>query len=521
MKIFLKLFLLLIMCFTFNVSASVLDRNWAVNAGFKLEYNSTDAIDNITSIKFFDTKKLCSGTTVDVSASKDESIILCIKDSTLEFSSSSKIEFPQDSSYLFSSFSTANIDFNSSVDTSKVEDMSHMFENFASDAASLELNLSDFDTSKVEDMSSMFQNVCNSCDSVYINLKSFNTLNVSTMQKMFSKYGYNANKVIIDGLENFNTTNVTNMSAMFYYAGTNADDLSLNLSNFDTSNVTSFSEMFRSSSVNYLDLSNFDTSKATTLNSMFYGASKLVYLDISNFNILGTSKYILNGNHYLQVLKLGPNNYEKVRVDIAPPSATYLPGTINKWFNEGGEKIDPAQMLGVNYYAYEPYKIEYYENDQLIKMDYKAKDIDYIINASKANKNFNVTIKFDTDGGNLLTDLIFHNRTEYIAKAIEKDKTLYNNGDVYNINAPAVFNVIFDEKNVYETLDLPKAEKEGYTFIKWSSDNFIPDSNQTLKAIYEINNPNTGDNIWIIVGGCSFLALLLVGMIILIKKFKD
>jgi surface protein len=60
---------------------------------------------------------------------------------------------------------------------------------------------------------------------------------------------------------------------------------SLDVSNFDTSNVTDMSGMFYGcSGLTSLDVSNFDTSNVTDMSEMFYGCSGLTSLDVSNFD---------------------------------------------------------------------------------------------------------------------------------------------------------------------------------------------------------------------------------------------
>ena len=104
------------------------------------------------------------------------------------------------------------------------------------------LDLSSFDTSKVTDISDMFQN-CYKLTSI--------------------TFG-----------NNFDTSNVTNMGGMFQYC---SGLTSLNLSNFDTSAVTNMSNMFYNcSKLTFLDLSSFDTSKVTNMYYMFRDCSKLI-----------------------------------------------------------------------------------------------------------------------------------------------------------------------------------------------------------------------------------------------------
>ena len=189
------------------------------------------------------------------------------------------------------------IDF-SSLDTSQVTNMSHMFSGMSNLTT---LNLSNFDTSKVTDMGSMFFGMSNLItidlsnfdtshvtDMYYmfydmislttLDLSNFDTSKVTDMSHMFERV---RNLTILD-LSSFNTSQVTDMNSMFY----NMNDLTtLNLSNFDTSQVTNMSHMFSGmSNLTTLDLSNFDTSKVTNMKGMFLAMSNLITLDLSNFN---------------------------------------------------------------------------------------------------------------------------------------------------------------------------------------------------------------------------------------------
>ena len=223
-----------------------------------------------------------------------------------------KVYLNTDSSYMFSSVydeqikNIVEVDL-SSFDTSKVTDMSDMF-NSMSNLTSL--NLSNFDTSQVTDMSYMFYNVYNLTT---INLSNFNTSQVKSMDYMF----YGMSDLTSLNLSSFDTSQVTNMAYMFIgmhnltnldlssfdtskvaYMGYMFSGVSklttLNLSNFNTSQVTDMQCMFNGMiNLTTLNLSSFNTSKVTNMNHMFYFMSNLTMLDLSNFD---TSK-VTNMNH--------------------------------------------------------------------------------------------------------------------------------------------------------------------------------------------------------------------------------
>lgn len=139
----------------------------------------------------------------------------------------------------------------------------------------LELDLSNFDTSKVENMSHMFNGMRNLTT---LNLSNFNTSNVTNMGGMF----FNMTNLTTLNLSNFDTSKVTNMGSMFYGI---SNLTTLNLSNFNTSQVAIMGGMFYGmSNLTTLNLSNFNTSKTTDMRSMFNGMTNLASLNISSFN---------------------------------------------------------------------------------------------------------------------------------------------------------------------------------------------------------------------------------------------
>ena len=139
----------------------------------------------------------------------------------------------------------------------------------------LELDLSNFDTSKVANMSHMFNGMRNLTT---LNLSNFNTSNVKDMGGMF----FSMTNLTTLNLSNFDTSKVTNMGSMFYGI---SNLTTLNLSNFNTSQVTIMGGMFYGmSNLTTLNLSNFNTSKTTDMRSMFNGMTNLASLNISSFN---------------------------------------------------------------------------------------------------------------------------------------------------------------------------------------------------------------------------------------------
>ena len=141
------------------------------------------------------------------------------------------VEFPENSTSLFSNLQSVETITFSSFNTSNVTSMNSMFYGCR---ALTSLDLSNFDTSKVTSMNSMFNN-CSALTS--LNLRSFNTENVTNMNYMFK----DCRSLTSLDLSNFETKNVTRMNSMF----NNCSALtSLNLRSFNTENVTSMDYMF-------------------------------------------------------------------------------------------------------------------------------------------------------------------------------------------------------------------------------------------------------------------------------------
>ncbi len=199
---------------------------------------------------------------------------------------------------LFCKFTTVeSINFNNSLDTSNVTDMSYLFQNntklnnlnmlsidtnnvttmsnmFNAAYAITNLDLSNFDTSKVTNMTNMFGSMIGLLE---LNITSFNTSNVTNMNYMFT----NVAKIKTLDVSSFNTEKVTTMTQMFGYTYSLE---SLDLSNFNTSNVKSMAVMFASTTAQSLNLTSFDTTKVTTMSRMFNYNSKLETIDLSSFD---------------------------------------------------------------------------------------------------------------------------------------------------------------------------------------------------------------------------------------------
>ena len=200
----------------------------------------------VSSIVFYSDGRTINGAeSYDVSEEKDGSVKMYVSQNSentslvdLTIVANGKIAFPEDSSNLFGFYkiipcsapvrNMSLIEFNNSIDTSNVTNMSEMF----SGSKATTLDLSSFDTINVTDMSYMFVG----SDVTVLDLSSFNTSKVTNMSWMF----YNSKATEIKGLNKFNTSKVTNMSYMFF----SSKATTLDLSSFDTSKVSDMRWMF-------------------------------------------------------------------------------------------------------------------------------------------------------------------------------------------------------------------------------------------------------------------------------------
>ena len=177
------------------------------------------------------------------------------------------IDFPQDSSFLFSHCDKASIDFpDTGINTGKVTTMSHMFYK----ATLANPNTSNWDTSKVTSMSGMF----GATKAANPDTSKWDTSMVTTTNGMFHTAA-----VANPNTSNWNTENVTNMSAMFYKAPAANPDTA----KWNTSKVTNMSVMFGATEAANPDTAKWDTSQVTRMNGMFQGA-KVANPDVSNWN---------------------------------------------------------------------------------------------------------------------------------------------------------------------------------------------------------------------------------------------
>ena len=255
--------------------------------------------DSYNSIEIVKTSEIPAGA-VDVSKLQDGSIKAWVENEVLKIGSVHRIYAPVDSSSLFSVPALTSINFNNSLDTGFVTNMSGMFRGCT---ALTVLDLSSFDTNKVAD----FNGAIGGCPNlVEVNLAGFDfskfIVDDLLIMKVFDGVASNLKKLNLENvkfgtslqngfvnlvsledinLHNVDTRNVTNMKGMFI---NDANLTSLDLSSFDTSKVTDMSAVFSGcSKLKTINLISFDTSDVTDMSGMFLGCSSLVELNLKNF----------------------------------------------------------------------------------------------------------------------------------------------------------------------------------------------------------------------------------------------
>ena len=156
---------------------------------------------------------------------------------------------------------------------SKVKKFAEMFTNCK---ALTSLDISNWNTSSAESMYSMFAS-CIGLTS--IDLSGWNTSNVQNMNMMF-RYCRRLEK--IKGIEDLNTSSLEGAASMFeecYYLK------SIDLSKWNVSKLQTANGMFAYCNMTSISLANWNLESIKYLSNLFIYCKKLLYLDLSEFNI--------------------------------------------------------------------------------------------------------------------------------------------------------------------------------------------------------------------------------------------
>lgn len=193
-------------------------------------------------------------------------------------------------------------------------------------------NVENFDISNTSDISYLFALDSNLEN---IDVSTLDTSKVTDMSFMFSMMGSTNNSLTTLNVSTWNLENVENITSIFQG---DAALKSLDVSNWNTPNLKSSVSAFQDDSqLKELDVSNWDVKNDNSFNAMFKGDSSLISLDLSKWNMedsvqLGNagSDGIFDGTD-LNYIKLGPNNF------FNPSNGTnvLLPSTKSKtWSND-------------------------------------------------------------------------------------------------------------------------------------------------------------------------------------------
>lgn len=128
-----------------------------------------------------------------------------------------------------------------------------------------------------------------------LNLNNLNTKFVTNMSHMFNNTAFLADSIDIIGLNNLNTSMVTNMSYMFNNYGLNKNDIYVDLNKWDISNVLDTSYMFNNANIVNLNLSLWDISKVTNMNYMF-DSFLFQSLRLDNWKVPNSTKNFMFNN---------------------------------------------------------------------------------------------------------------------------------------------------------------------------------------------------------------------------------
>ncbi len=165
-------------------------------------------------------------------------------------------------------FADCSITFGDGFTTSRVENMSNMFDNARVD----ELDLSGFDTAQVTTMSNMFSG----CSAAAINLSSFDTSQVEDMSYMFCGCSVQEPDV-----SRFVTANVTTMQSMF--KGCSVAEIDISHFSIPSESSYSYSEMF--AECPNLTAVTFPADwKPKSLRSFFAGCTSMTAFDFNSID---------------------------------------------------------------------------------------------------------------------------------------------------------------------------------------------------------------------------------------------
>ena len=264
------------------------------------------------------------------------------------------------------------------------------------------IDVSNWNTSNVTNMSWLFYG-CSSLTS--LDVSNWNTGKVTTMRHLFT----NCDKLSDFDVSNWNMENVISVDGFFHSTKKKVYDIS----KWNTSNCHNFEQLFEycSNAEQIIGLDQIDTSNGKRFGQMFNGCSKLLSLDLSNFDMrsiddtwsdpdmqdsgVNATIDMLKDLTSLKVLKLG--QYCNLRDN----SALSDPSPDNYWYAEStGIRYKSAnipQGVAETYLADSP--------EVLIKSSSLYKIADAIREATGSSDTIKVSEMGNLIQGNIVTTL--------------------------------------------------------------------------------------------------------------------
>ena len=141
----------------------------------------------------------------------------------------------------------------------------------------IRVDASEWDSSKVTDMSYMFECAGTNHAGITLNPSDWNVSNVTNMSHMFTYTQLGAVDFSSWGPQ---VTKVTNMRGMFYYA----KNPEIVLGDWNCSSVTDIGYLFSDSQVTSLDLSKWSVRNVTNMEDVFFNCSTLSSLNVSGWD---------------------------------------------------------------------------------------------------------------------------------------------------------------------------------------------------------------------------------------------
>ena len=168
----------------------------------------------------------------------------------------------------------------------------------------------DFIISNVNSLFDIFEG-CGSLTS--LDVSNWDLSNTTNMGQLF-RFCLNLER--IDGIETLNTHNVMFMQNMFQQC---SKLIELDISNWNVSNVTNMNGMFRDcNNIETINVSNWDTDKVASMNSMFTNCGSLINVTMNDSDYNSVNKIINvlpNNNGVLNIV--GVNDLSRVNVSTA------------------------------------------------------------------------------------------------------------------------------------------------------------------------------------------------------------